>query len=148
MSKRLQTATAVISAITLAAASVSCSYYERVPRNSYRELDASDAERWKVETTDGTIYAVTRFSMTDSTLVMEEFARKVDSIGREYSLVSGIPYVLRLDEVKRVEKWVGGNQSAPLIVVGLVVVVAAVLLVILTVNMMEEMVPHALNTDH
>jgi hypothetical protein len=147
MLERLQAATAVISAITLATAGVSCSYYERVPRNSYRELDASDAERWKVETTDGTIYAVTRFSMTDSTLVMEEFARNVDPIGREYSLVGGTPYVLKLDEVKRVEKWVGGNQSAPLIVVGLVVVVGVVLLVIFTVNMMEETVPHALNTD-
>jgi len=147
MLRRFQTATVVISAITLAAANLSCSYYERIPRKSYQQLDASDAERWKVETEDGTVYEVRRFLVTDSTLVIEKFACGTDSVRKEYPLVTSIPYALKLDEVKRVEKWVDGNDLAPLFVVGLVVVVAVVLLVILSVNTMEETLPPALNAD-
>ncbi len=146
MLKRFQTATVVISAITLAATNLSCSYYERVPRKSYQKLDARDAERWKVETEDGTVYEVRFFSVTDSTLVIERFVCNSDSVKRAYPLVTSIPYVIKLDEVKRVEKWVDGNESGPLIGVGIVVVVVAVvLLVVLSVDMMKEM-PKALNT--
>jgi hypothetical protein len=101
-----------------------------------------------VETEDGTVYEVRRFSVTDSTLVIEEFACSADSVKREYPLVTRIPHVLKLDEVKRVEKWVDGTESGPLIVVGIVVVVAAVLLIILAVNTMEETIPHAVSADN
>jgi len=138
----------VISAMTLAAANLSCSHYERVPRKSYRQLDASDAERWKVETEGGTVYAVRRFSVTDSTLVIEVFACNVDSVRTVYPMVTRIPYALDLDEVRSVEKWAEGNKSAPLIVIGVAVVVAVVLVAVLAVIAMEESVGHAFDADN
>ena len=146
MFKRVKTATVVMSAITVIATNVSCSYYERVPRKSYQKLDARDSERWKVETEDGTVYEVRFFSVTDSTLAIERFSCNSDSVKKEYPLVTSVPYVIKLDEVKRVEKWVDGNKSGPLIGIGIVVVVVAVvLLVVLSIDIMKDAVPEALN---
>ncbi len=135
--------------MTLAAANLSCSRYERVPKTAYRQLDPSDAEKWKVETEDGTVYAVRRFSVTDSTLVIEEFACSMDSATREYTRVTRVPYALDLDEVRSVEKWVEGNKPAQFSVAGLaIVVVGVVLIVILLWSAMAHAAGSSLNADN
>ena len=137
MSRILQKTVTVIAAVALTAANISCSRFERVPKDMYRQLNSADADRWKIETTDGAVFAVTRFSVNDSTLVLEEFAREQDSATRGYQRMRVTPYPLDLDKIRSVEKSVGGRWGTGAGLVVLTLVVGIVLVIVFVINVTE-----------
>jgi hypothetical protein len=130
--------TVVILAIALIAANWSCSHYIRVPKDAYRDIDAGKAERWKVETDDRTVYLVSRFTVTDSTLVIEKFDASVKSPETTYPLATKMPYTLDLDEVRSIDKWVAVSEADGLLVTAVAAVAIVMVLLIWLGHSLEK----------
>jgi len=130
--------TVVILAITLVAANWACSHYVQVPAEAYRDIDAGKAQRWRVETDDRTVYVVSRFSLTDSTLVIEEFDPSVKSPESTYPLATKMPYTLDLDEVRSIDKWVEVSEADGLLASAIATVAVIIILLIWLGHSLEK----------
>ncbi len=130
--------TVMILAIALVAANCSCSRYVRVPRDAYRDVNAGDAQRWRVETEDRTVYVISRFTLTDSTLVIKEFDPAVESPGTTYPLATIMPYTLDLEDVRSIEKWVEVSENDAVTATAFAVVAVIVAALILLAHAISD----------
>ena len=93
----------------------SCTHHVEIPPHAYEEY-SGDASRsvshWRVHTTDDRIYAVARFSITDSTLVIEKFDSGPGAADSIRKVRTGLPYAIPLEEVAAVEKVETGSGAA------------------------------------
>ena len=81
----------------------SCSRFVRIPQSEYGREDSKEARKWKVKTM-GNVYWVSRFTLTDTTMVIEK-ASTIESGPRGRRLTEfDLPIVLSLDEVSSLER--------------------------------------------
>jgi hypothetical protein len=66
----------VLIVFLLISANATCTKSVHIPRSEYENIDASDAEYWRVTTRDGTVYSVTSFTITDSTFGTKQYPRR------------------------------------------------------------------------
>jgi len=115
----------------------SCAKYTRYPQWTWADLDCSVSERWKVQTREK-VYLAHRFTITDSTIVIEEFSEHYQG----YSLAQSsgtsnqpgsegtedfvAPVILSFDHVTSIERIDKDYKTAGLVALG-VLAVAAIL---------------------
>jgi hypothetical protein len=105
-----------VSVVLIAFLVTGCSSTRQVPREEFEAVSHEPLRVHHVTMTDGSDYSVTRFSVTDSTFVIEELG-KTD----ERYAYAVMPIVRRLDSVAALEtKDARGEAWVVLVVVGLV----------------------------
>jgi hypothetical protein len=87
---------------------VSCTRTVQVAVTDSGRVNPDDAKNWRVTTKGQETYSVTKFSMTDTTLVIERVL-KTDEIATDYSDFTHVedadlPLVLPLDEIESLER--------------------------------------------
>ncbi len=138
MLNRAQRWICVVLTATLICANCSCSYYARVPREAYHNVEAGDSTRWKIETDDGRDYLVSQFTLTDSTLVIEAFDPSVKSPEETYPLVTAMPYTIDLDQVRSIKKLVEVSEAQGLLITAIVPFVIIIAFLIWLAHSLEE----------
>ena len=102
---------------------ISCTKSVYVPPTSYDEVESSRAKHWRVKTTDEQTYWVERFTITDTTLVIEQASRLYTAPGEtepQNIEESDLPIVLPLSEVAALERREISMTRTSLVVVPLV----------------------------
>lgn len=87
-----------IALVLTALMSTGCSKAIEIPRDQFEAASRDDSMRHRIELVDGTRYAVVRFSVTDSTLVIEELHRT-----DERRKKTALPLTIPIADVKSID---------------------------------------------
>jgi hypothetical protein len=107
----------------------SCSRYVELPWTQYEDIEEDSTSSWRIHTKSGHVYEAARLSITDTTLVITEFAptkRVVHSTGNS---MRPVPFVLNRTEVLSIEKRAELGGGEKLLAMGFVIVIGLILII-------------------
>ena len=89
----------------------SCSTMTTVQPLNLNELDANKSSLWRVTTNNDKIFLISKFSTSDSSLVIEEFHDK-NQVSDNLMTKWDLPMTLNLEEIKSIEESVSSHSLA------------------------------------
>jgi hypothetical protein len=130
----IQRWTAAVLATLIVAESCSCAHYVEMPKDPSSTVSAEEAEPWRIETKDRTVFLVSRFTVTDSTLVIEAIEPAVESPTLGHQLATILPYTIALKDIRSIKRPISedeANTTRQFVAVGVIIAgLVALLLVI------------------
>ncbi len=104
---------------------LSCAHFVEIPRGEFDNVSSEEAKHWRIRTTDGKTYSVARYTLTDSTLTIEEFDKGSGAVAGLKHVPGGLPHSMKLEHIaalEKIEDHTRAEQSIVLVALGLMVV--------------------------
>jgi len=105
--KRRFTRNSAVIWISIAVLSISCTKTVQIPASQYESIDSDDSKYWRIRTTDGKLYSIKRFTVTDTAIVIQTLSESDASSGQEGAFDHvdrpELPLTLPLEMVESVE---------------------------------------------
>ncbi len=112
----------LICVVLIAGMTTGCSKAVEIPRDQFEAAAGEESARYRVEMTDGSQYTVERFSLTDSTVVIEELGPSDERYKRAV-----LPIVLPLGDLEAIARYEFDKDRSFFALVGAGVVALAII---------------------